>query len=247
MKDILHMEKKELLKLTIQDVPRLLTPEEVVHIARKLGAYWTYDYEAAKKGQVGLHAELKSGLHSDGFFVSKILLEPENVLDIIAHQMVMRVQEAWFLKPDYISGIPEGAKKLGSKVAKIFGVPEAVMEKDEDRRIRLKTEIPPQATLLFVEDFCTRGTGFREAVAEVAAKQPSVQFAPYELVILNRGGLKEIIVAGVGSFAILPVVEHRVQDWEPGSSTCPLCALGSTSRKPKESEENWRLLTTSQL
>ncbi len=240
------MGKDELLRLAVQDVLHLLTAEEMVHIARVLGAFWTYDYEAAKQGRGGeYHAELKSKLHSDGFLVSKILLEPENIRGIIAHQMVMRMKIARIPLPDYVTGIPDGAKTLGTKVSEILGIKNAIMEKI-DGRIVLKTEIPPGAALLLIEDFCTRGTGFREAVLEIKNKQPRAELMPYEPVILNRGGLEKISVEGVGDFTILPIVEQRIQDWDP-DVYCPRCAWGSKAIKPKETDENWRLLTTSQL
>lgn len=246
MRNILQMEKGELLKLTVGDIPRLLTQKEFVHIARKLGAYWTYDYEAADKGKAGLHAELKSGLHSDGFFVSYILLEPENMLDIFAHQMVMRMKQARIPKPDFIAGIPDGATKLGKRIAELLHVPETHLVK-ENGRIVLKSEIPAGKSLLLVEDFCTRGTGFKEAVLEIKNRQPTVRFHHYELVILNRGGLKMIFVEGVSHFIITPLVEYKIQDWDP-KKYCKLCVeYNSTVIPPKKTDENWRLLTTSQL
>ena len=37
-------------------------------MAAMLGAFWSYDYEALKAGKPGMHALLKSGLHSEGLF-----------------------------------------------------------------------------------------------------------------------------------------------------------------------------------
>jgi len=245
MNDILRMGKEELLALTVEDVSRPLTAEEVVHVATILGAFWTYDYSAADQGRVGMHALLKSGLHSDGFFVSRILLEPGNIRRIVSHQIVMRLRDANISAPDYLAGVPDGATALGLSIAEILGVREAYMEKT-DGRIVLNTEIPSGATLLLVEDICTRGTGFTEAVLHVRSKQPSVKLVPYDPVIINRGGCKEISVEGVGTFAVLPVVERKLRDWDPNDG-CPLCGLGSVAIKPKATGENWRSLVTSQL
>jgi len=247
MGDILEMCREELLTLRVEDISRRLTANEVLHIATVLGAFWTYDYAAAQKGRVGKHALLKSGLHSDGFFVSSILLEPENIKNILSYQIVMRLNDANIFVPDYVAGVPDGATTLGYNIAEIIGARKAHMGKNKiNGHIFLTTEIPNGATLLLIEDFCTRGTGFSETVLEVKNKQPFVKILPYNPVIINRGELKEIFIDGVGNFSILPIVEQRIKDWDL-TENCPLCDLGSVAIKPKRSEENWQLLITSQL
>lgn len=245
---IIGMTREELLPLDPSDVSRSLTAEEIIYIATTLGAFWTYDYVAAKVGRVGLHALLKSELHSDGFIVSRILLEPKNIRHIVARQstrqMVMKLNEARIKRPDYVVGVPDGATLLGREVADMLNASRAKMIKVAGRLV-LVTKIPDNATLLLVEDFCTRGTGFIEAVLQIKSAQPRVKIVPYNPVIINRGGLKEIVVEGVGNFIILPVVERKIQDWNPND--CPLCALGSRAIKPKATDENWNLLVKSQL
>ncbi|MBI4160461.1 MAG: hypothetical protein HY506_00965 [Candidatus Yanofskybacteria bacterium] len=241
---LIGITKEELLGLRPEDVTWLLTVEEVVHMAEVLSAFWSYNYHAAVRGRVGLHALLKSELHSNGFFTSKILLEPENIRQIMARQIVMRLEEKNISKPDYVAGVPDGATELGKSVAEILGVSVAEMKK-VDGRIVLATEIPVGSTLLLAEDFCTRGTGFTEAVLEIDKKNPGLNFVSYNPVIINRGGVRRIYVAGVGEFKVLPVVERKIDDWDP--SVCPLCRMGSKPIKPKASDENWRLITTSQL
>lgn len=250
MLKIIGMEKNQLLGLHPDSLlrpgepPRLFTPEEVVYMAETLGALWKYDYEALEQGRPGLHAELKSGLHSDGFFVSKILLESWNVRLIIADQQALRFRQLGVRYPDWVAGIPDGATELGKEVAQILGAKVAEMEK-KDGRITLVTEIPDGESLLPVEDFCTRGTGLMEAVQDIASKNPNVRILPFELVIINRGGLEYIRPASNGSvIKVVPVINYRVNDWEPGA--CPLCKRGSKAIKPKATDENWRAITSSQ-
>jgi len=244
MLKIIGMSKEELLNLAPNNIDWLLTEEEIVYIAKTLNSYWEYDYEAARQGRVGKHAELKSLRHSDGFFVSKILLEPQNIRTIIANQLVLRFNQLEIPKPDWIAGIPEGATKLGQDVANLMGVRNAEMKK-EDSRIKMVSSIAADETLLLVEDFCTRGTGFSEAILDIVSKQPRAKVIPYELVIINRGGLAQIEVSEVGTFKIVAVATHRVNDWDPAE--CPLCKAGSVAIKPKATEENWLDITTSQL
>ncbi|MCR4327958.1 MAG: phosphoribosyltransferase [Patescibacteria group bacterium] len=243
MKDILQLGPKGILALDPGEVDRPLTAPEVVYIAKTLGAFWEYDYAAANVGRVGMHAILKSKRHSDGFFVSRILLESDNICRIMADQIVMRLRSESIPCPDCVIGIPDGATKLGRDVAKTLGVRKVEMEKLVGRLV-LKDAIPDDASVLLVEDFCTRGTGFKEAVLEVKGKHPSVKVVPYDPVIINRGGLRDFEVEGVGRFTVLPVVERRVQDWE--ADECLLCPQGSTPIKPKETDANWRLINESQ-
>ncbi|MBI4085346.1 MAG: hypothetical protein HY432_02465 [Candidatus Liptonbacteria bacterium] len=242
--NILKMSLKELLALDPADVTRPLTADEIFHMGKLAGAWWEYDYGAAAKGWVGMHALLKSELHSDGFFVSKVLLKHSNLRRIIAWQIVGQLHAAEITRPDYVAGIPDGAKALGTEVAEIMGAPEVWLEK-ENGRIVLPVGVPDGARLLLVEDFCTRGTGFTEAILEIKRKSPRAKFVHYNPCILNRGGLKKISVDGIGSFQILPVVEKKIQDWKPVD--CPLCKKGSMPIKPKATDENWERITTSQF
>lgn len=250
--EILQMNREELLALKPEDISRFFTVEEVVHIARTLKGYWSYDYEAAGRGNVGDHAELKSKLHSNSFFYSNPLLSHRNIRLIFANQIVMRLREAGVLRPDYVRrfkarlrviGVPNGATKLGEDIAKILGTKTAVMKK-VNGRIILKTPIGAEELVLLIEDFCTRGTGLIEAGQEIKRKQPEAEILPFNPVILNRGGLHYITV-GLEKFTILPVVESKQTAWE--KSKCPLCTLGSIAIKPKEPKENWQRLITSQL
>ncbi len=244
--DITNMQKDELLALKVEDVDRHLTPEDVLHMAKVFGAFWSYDYESARQGKVGMHAILKSGLHSDGFFVSRILLAPENIRRIIAAQMVMRIREALCktTMPTCVAGVPDGATKLGEDIGEMLDIRVLQMDKI-DGRISLISSVYREDHVLVVEDFCTRGTGFAEAVSVIKINQPDVRFIPIDPVIINRGGLVIIDVDGVGLFGVRPVVEWRVNDWDPKVS-CPLCDLGSVPIKPKATEENWQAITTSQ-
>ena len=242
--EILKMGREELLNLKPEDISRFLTPEEILHIAEIFGAWWAYDYEAARQGRVGMHAQLKSGLCSDGFFVSKILLASESIRLIFSNQMAKLLKPVFekLGKTDWIVGVPDGATVLGENIGIFFGINVAKMKK-VDGKIFLITSVGFGETITVVEDFCTRGTGFSEAVRAIKTKQPMAIVSPYDPVILNRGDLTNFDV-GHETFRILPIVNWRVKDWEP--SGCPLCEMGSIPIKPKETDENWLKLINSQ-
>ena len=243
--NILRMGRDELLALRPEELLWRLSKDEVMHIAKTLGAFWSYDYEALKKGKPGMHALLKSGRHSDGFFVLKILLASENILRIFANQMVMMIRDARIPRSDYVAGVPDGATSLGRGVAKFLGAREALLKK-VDGRITLETRLRAGDSILLIEDFCTRGTGFAEAVASIKRKQPEAHVMPYNPVIINRGGLKTIFTEECGDCTILPLVEWQVQDWDPTDDVCSLCQAGSVPIKPKATDANWEALNASQ-
>lgn len=242
MLNILEMGMKEILDFKPTDIKRILIEQEIFHIFKVLNALWLYDYDALGEGRPGLHAELKSGRCSDGFLFSKIVLKHPNLRFIMAYQLVMRFNQLGIEKPKFVAGIPNGATNLGIDIANIMEIPVAEMIK-EDGIIRMVTTFQPKDTILLVEDFCTRGTGFKESVKDIKLKQPEIIIIPFELVIINRGGLKKIQVDD-SQFTILAAATHRINDWVP--EECPLCKKGSKRIKPKAIDENWEIIMASQ-
>lgn len=238
------MEREELLTLNQNDVSFLLIDKEVLHIFKKLGYAWFYDYEAAKAGKTGLHALLKSLRCSDGFINAKdCLAKHENIRIIFARQIAMKLNNL-SIKPDYIVGVPAAASKLGEDVADTMGAKKVKMVKDENGCIKLVTIFESGKSILIVDDVCTKGTGFSEAVREIKKQSTGVNILPYDCVIVNRGGLDKISV-DENSFNVLAVAQRRISDWS--QEECPLHKMGSEAIKPKITEENWKLITTSQF
>jgi len=255
--DIFSMRKEGLISLNPYAVKKFLTVNEILYIFKTLGGLWLYDWKARLEGRVGLHAKLKSGRCSDGFLYSKAVLRYPNIRMIFAQQLVLRLQAFGIPRPDYATGIPDGATDLGRDFASIISANFAEMFK-EDGVIKPATLVPKGSSLLIVEDFCTKGTGFKEAVKSMLAACPWVNIFPWELVLVNRGGLSEISVEGVGNFKIAAIVDHRIRDWDP--SECPLChpeldkslpkgsqVLPSGRIKPKELPDTWERIVTSQI
>jgi hypothetical protein len=212
--------------------------------ARGAGALWEYDYHALSEGRPGMHAILKSGLHSDGFFASKILLAKRNVLEVVAREMVTLFQRLGIPNPQYVAGVPTSASTLGVEVARLLRAKALSMAKIRGK-IKIIGHLPPQSSVLVVEDVCTRGTGFGEAVEEIFNGQPAARFILVSPVILNRGGLTSVDVPTVGDFSLLPLVEKKMTDWNP-EEFCYLCSVGSKPIKPKDPPENWKILVESQ-
>ena len=236
------MNVEQLLTLDPKSITRRLSGEEIVHIAKSLAAFWSYDYEAADNGRSGMHAILKSGRHSDGFFVSKILLSHENIAHLMAQQIIDVLMGHGACWADYVIGIPDGATILGAHMAEILRVKVLHMHKVEGKVV-LVDPVVEGASVLFVEDVCTRGSAFTEAVIELHTKYPEALILPFYPVIINRGGLESINVANE-VYRVVPIADFRINDFEP--EECPLCARGSLAIKPKLSEANWEAITNSQ-
>jgi orotate phosphoribosyltransferase len=243
MLDILKKDKQSLLDIHPQEVNRLLTSQEILHIFKELGGFWKYDYEAGLNGKPGYHALLKSGNHSDGFLNSKQVLKYPNICHIMAGQLLRAWKRIRSPSPSKIAGIPTGATALGESLAYRLELDTVEMEKTAGK-IKIVSGLTPGDSLLLVEDFCTKGTGFKEAVTSIKSKFPDTEILPFELVIINRGGLAKIKTKH-GVFQIVSLADHRINDWSP--PVCPLCkTYGSKPLEPKKNQENWELITTSQ-
>jgi len=242
MKSLIGLTAEELVNLKPHEVFWVLIGDEILYIFKTLNGFWAYDYEAAKTGRVGLHAKLKSERCSDGFFYSKVVLQHPNLRRIIAKTLVGNFKRTGLSIPDFVAGIPDGASELGQDVAYYMGVPVLELKK-ENGKIIVAGDIEPRCKLLLVEDFCTKGTGFKEAEEVILDKQPGAIISPVELVILNRGGLTHI-EGKSHRYMIEAAVVHRISDWDPAE--CPIHKMGSESIKPKVTEENWELITSSQ-
>ena len=243
MPDILSLEKNELLQLSPEKVDQELSPKEILHIFKKLDGFWGYDHSAAEHGKPGYHALLKSGNHSDGFLNSRSVLKYENICRIMAKQLVKIWEKKDLPSPSKVAGIPTGATSLGKNVAEILGVESVGISKIVGY-IKLMESLSSSDSLLLIEDFCTKGTGFQEAINDILCFCPGANILPFELVLINRGGLTTI-ETGYGKFHIITPVEKKINDWDP--EDCPLCNdYNSVPIKPKETEENWVLLNNSQ-
>jgi len=244
-RDILKMSAEDLISVNHEDLSgTCLGAEEIIHIARMFNFFWEYDYKAAREGKVGLHAVLKSGLHSDGFIAMKMLLKIPNIRELLAYQLALQYGIHVRNIPDSLIGIPDAATDLARDLGKILGV-RAIGAAKVDGNIVISDPIENDEFVLIIEDVTSSGTGFREVVTKITQANPNAIILPYELVLFNRGGLKELSFGARNNFSIISVAERKMLTWSP--QECPLCKRGSCAIKPKATEENWQAITTSQL
>lgn len=240
---ILGLTRSDLLALDPKEVTWIMTGAEIRYLAMVMEAFWQYDY---KKAKLGCHVILKSGLHSNGFFAAKFILEHPNLCQILAGQICVAYLKGNRMKPDWAAGVPDSATNLAKDCAEIMGRRHAIMEKSDDDSMLLTTSIPEGETILVFEDVCSTGKGFGQAISAIRVKSPLAKILPFEPVILNRSGLAHLDFGDVGGgFTILSLLNERMDVWPSGS--CSLCGAGSPAiAKPKKDRETWQKLVTSQ-
>jgi len=222
--DILKMNKNEILSIFPGEISKVLKTKEIIHIAKVLGAFWSYDYDAAEHGFCEKHFLFGSNIHTDGFFMLQELLKYPNIRMIMAEQLLFNFDSLGIDDPDWVAGISDDSIELAKDLALLFRSKFARMEKIKGR-ISLQTVIPPGERILLVEALCTRGINFFEAVHSIFSVNKAVHILPYELVLINRGDLRDINILNMGLFQVVAVAEYKINSWK--EKDCPLCKHGS--------------------
>jgi hypothetical protein len=236
-------DRKQLLKITADDVEWPLTDPEVVHLFSAFEAYWCHNYEAAELGRLGFHAILPSGFHGDGFFLSEPVLKHPNLRRLMASQLAMKYKSLCRMRPTRVIGVPNGATGLGIELAAEMEVDFGELVKTGDS-FALKNPLRRGEILLLAEDFCHGATNLEEGMKVCLATQPDVVFTQYQMVILNCGGRSTVCVNGKHC-GLASLATPRTNKWR--KANCTLCHKGSVPLDPKENKENWKKLLTGQL
>jgi len=242
---ILNMNFERLLHLNPESLHRLLVGKEIRHLFDVCDAIWQYDYQALENGIPGDHALLKSFKHSDGFIVAPDVLQHPNLRRIIAYQMAERFKKLKLPMPKWVVGVPKAASELAHDVAGYLRVKNSggLVKQDKEIVVADGVTFKDGETILLIEDICTAGTGFLEAVSVIYSANPRVIILPVEMVIWNRGG-KRILRFHDIKFRIHSLYRKRINDWE--ERDCPLCPRGSKAIKPKVTLEIWQAFKQSQ-
>jgi len=215
-----------------------MTEEEILALYEKENAVWFFDYNGGPKAP---HAELTSGLCSDGYVNSApVLAEPE-VVRVLAGELVERLRRRNAANAEWVIGSAYAAITFSYELARQLGARHGFVEKDPANPKKMlwsRLSIPGWANVLQCEELITTlGTTMevRRAVEEgnperVVRWLPDVATAIYRPTVL-QGGLIDVI----------SLVAREVKTWKP--EECPLCAAGSPRLRPRASQENWARLT----
>jgi len=204
-------------------------------------ALWIHDGNPRRP-----HALLTSGLHSTGFFNSRLVIPDEVMMREAAADLVAKFGQSggrvWDV--DGVIGPQTGATLLAELISEQISAINredcfhASPKKDgegKDRKMIFDAEdlgILPGQFVLLCEDVLTTGLSVDLTAAAVAAAEGSI--LDCVLALVNRSGLQH-----VNGRRVISLIDHAMPTWAEGQ--CPLCDSGSKVL-PAKDPANWAAL-----
>lgn len=210
---------------------------------RDMDALWIHSGIARKP-----HAELTSGLHSNGFFNSEIVMENPRLLDEACMNLMQLIEAdgtLHFNEIDRVVGPAMGAitfahdmaRKISFKKSALCPCLRGYVEKVGDGRdapMQFKrVSLREGERVLLVEDVITSGNSVQKAAQAVLDAGGVLH--PVIIALVNRSGLTE-----VDGRKIIALINRPILSWTP--QECPLCKGGSQALKQPKLKENWERL-----
>ncbi|HKJ89433.1 MAG TPA: orotate phosphoribosyltransferase, partial [Gammaproteobacteria bacterium] len=166
------------------------------------------------------HFQLSSGLHSNRYLQSALVLQDPSQAEILCRGLAERLPEGI----EYVVGPALGGVVVAYELARALGAYAQFTERKEERMtLRRGFRIPEGARVFVMDDILTTGTSIRECYD--ALKEHGVEPLGCGCLVDRSGGQAD--VSGLPLYAL---VELEVQAWEPAS--CPLCTEGQPLEKP---------------
>lgn len=205
-------------------------------------AYWEHDENPKRP-----HAIMASGLHTNGFFMSKLVTDENPTLlaqgafDLITELLMPNCD---IKKISRVVGPQTGAKKLSEALHKeinrrggqcLWSSPKKVEGAPEKRMEFENAESTPKPGELILPCEDVISTGGSVSLAIKPSIEAGAEILPYILVLVNRSGMEEI-----DGRKILALINRKMPTWP--AEECPYCKLGSKAIKAKTPPENWALL-----
>ena len=166
------------------------------------------------------HFKLSSGLHSDKYLQSALVLQYPEFANALGESVAARTRH---LGTTVVLSPALGGIVIGQETGRALGV-RAIFAERQDGKLALRRgfTLSPQDRVLVVEDVITTGGSTRETVDVATAAGATVIGAA---AIINRG--KSEAKIGLPFYAL---VNMEVPVYQPDS--CPLCAKGDPVVKP---------------
>jgi len=227
---------EDLLAVKAENMDDIITQDEVTHILRLADCFWQHSGKPEDP-----HAILTSGQHSNGFVNVLVALTPTPICKLFGTMIGRLIRQRYpeLTGPKvWVIGSAYAAIDLSKDVANELGAQHGVPEKIDDGQVWRRFQIPPDATVIQVEELVTTLktlAAVRKAIID--GNGGPVTFAPFVVTLVNRSPLDKF----EGS-PIISLAHYDIQTWEP--ETCPLCDAGSEAIKPKVPTENWARLTS---
>ena len=222
----------------------VLTEEAILHWFKECDAVWLYDGDPNPKKP---HAELTSGMCSNGFFdCMRVLCHPA-FTEILALQLAQKLREQGVGPVDWVIGSPYAAITFSYELARALGAIHGFAEKDPadpqgKKMAWRRMKIPPQSRILQVEELITTSGTFQEVRRAVReGNGDSVNFLPAVATLVHRPPKLPAYYSddlSRMSIHVFSLIEREV--WAVKPEECPLCKAGSRRVRPKS---NWAELT----
>ncbi len=199
-------------------------------------AIWLHDGDPKKP-----HAELTSGMCSNGFFDCLRVLRNPSLCEILATQLAKRLKQSGIESADWVIGSPYAAITFSYEVAKALDAVHAFTEKDPNdpagkKMVWRRMAISKGETVISIEELITTAGTFREVRRAVVEGNPNpVDFLPVVGTLVHR---PPKLPADYGDIKVIPLIEEKV--WAVKPEECPLCKAGSQRLRPKT---HWKELT----
>jgi len=223
---------------------KIMTPEEILAWFQNENAYWVYEGEPDPKKP---HAELTSGLCSDGFFDCLKILRYPNIAEILGHQLAKRlIHNGWLShgQVDWVVSSSYAAITFGHETAKSLGAIFMMTEKDEKdpkKMVWRRMTIPNNTHVFQVEELITTSGTFQEVYRAVKEgnSEKFVNFLGPVGALVHRPPKLPIVYEGAfGGRQVVALIEKEVRAFRP--EECPYCKIGSFRYRPKT---HWAELT----
>ena len=214
-----------------------LSQKDILHFFDLCDAVWLHDGDPERP-----HAELTSGLCSNGFFDCQRVLEHPNLNEILAKQLAGKLKGSsgvWQI--DWVIGSPYAAITFSYEIARALGAIHGFVEKDptDSNRKRMlwqRRQIPAEAKVIQIEELITTAGTIQEVRRAVEEGNPEpVNFLPHVGVLVHR---PPKLPADYGDIKLMPLIEREI--WAVKPEDCSLCKVGSPRYRPKT---NWEELT----
>ena len=166
------------------------------------------------------HFRLSSGLHSDRYLQSALVLQHPEFAEALGAAVADKVRH---LQPTVIVSPALGGIVIGQEVARALNVP-AIFAERQDGALTLRRgfSIASGARVLVIEDVVTTGGSTRETM-DVATRAGGVVVGAGSIV--DRSGGNQGLSVPYSALA-----QVSFPTYQP--DVCPLCAAGSTAIKP---------------
>jgi len=224
VEEVLRMELSALRGLKWHQFGRDITDEEVTHVLKTCDGLWLHSGDPKTP-----HAELTSGMCSDGFANTLAMLRYTNLCEIMAQHVIRRFNKAYKGPVGWVIGSDHAGAVFSYEVARQLSAQHDFTEKGpDDTQLWKRFNIGPEEPVLQAEELITTTKTLRAVREGIRlGNRGPVKFAPVILALVHRSGVYEF--EGV---PIVYLVHYDIKVWEPKS--CPLCAQGSKRFRPKQ-------------